>query len=267
VIAPSRQIALDLQDDSVTGSLSPVYGRQAEKLMGVLSGLDYAVYNPATDTELASRYDAEGVENKGTCKTAILREYDLDVAPERPLVVAVGPWREDTGFDLVLASLEGILKQDLALIVAGQGAPALARRFDSKKFTARSNFRLVTSDNEALFRRLYAAADIALCPSPYPTNLWDVQVAQRYGAVPVARRQGAVRDAVVDCDPTTETGTGFLYDEQTPEDLLGALGRALSACREASWAKLRRRVMRLDLSWDRPVRRTLQIYRKAASGL
>ncbi|MCC6903855.1 MAG: glycogen synthase GlgA, partial [Polyangiaceae bacterium] len=88
-------------------------------------------------------------------------------------------------------------------------------------------------------------------------------VAQRYGALPIARAVGGLTDTIVDCDAALETGTGFLFDDETEEALLGAMGRALAAFASPSFPRLRRRVMRLDLGWDRPGRRYLQVYRQA----
>jgi starch synthase len=90
--------------------------------------------------------------------------------------------------------------------------------------------------------------------------------AQRYGAIVVGLNAPGVRDAVVDADVGLETGTGFLFDEPSVADLLGALRRANAAYRHPAFAKLRRRVMRHDCSWERPARRILQIYKKARAG-
>jgi len=86
--------------------------------------------------------------------------------------------------------------------------------------------------------------------------------AQRYGAVPIAYASGALVDAIVDADAELETGTGFLFDSLEPEALLGGLSRAFSAYGNPKFSRLRRRVMRLDLAWDRPARRYVQLYRK-----
>ena len=86
--------------------------------------------------------------------------------------------------------------------------------------------------------------------------------AQRYGAVPIALAAGGLVDAIVDADIELETGTGFLFDALEAEALLGALSRAFSAYGNPGFARLRRRVMRLDVAWDRPARRYAQLYRK-----
>jgi starch synthase len=84
--------------------------------------------------------------------------------------------------------------------------------------------------------------------------------AQRYGSLPVAHATGGLADGIVDCDAPCETGTGFLFDEATPGALIGAVQRAVSAMQTPQWGALRRRVMRLDLSWERPARRYARLY-------
>jgi len=111
-------------------------------------------------------------------------------------------------------------------------------------------------------RRACAAADIVLLPARYESTGALSRIAQRYGALPVVRAVGAHLDTVVDCDAALETGTGFLFDEATPDALAGAVARSLGAYASPRWPSLRRRVMRLDLSWDRPARRYVQVYKQ-----
>jgi starch synthase len=86
--------------------------------------------------------------------------------------------------------------------------------------------------------------------------------AQRYGALPVARATGGLIDTIVDCDAKLETGTGFLFDEDSVEALVGAIERGIAARTSARWPSLVRRVMRLDRGWERPARQYEQVYRQ-----
>ena len=103
------------------------------------------------------------------------------------------------------------------------------------------------------------ATDVVAVPSRHePCGLVQMY-AQRYGAPPVARATGGLKDSIVDCDAKLETGTGFLFEEESAESLLGALERALAATTLEAWPKLVRRVMKLDRSWDGPARRYEQV--------
>jgi starch synthase len=120
----------------------------------------------------------------------------------------------------------------------------------------------VSQVEDRLSRQLYAGADLALVLSCGGPGGNRQLFAQRYGAVPIAFATGGLVDAIVDADAGLETGTGFLFDALEPEALQGALSRAFSAYGNPGFARLRRRVMRLDLAWDRAARRYVQVYRK-----
>ena len=118
--------------------------------------------------------------------------------------------------------------------------------------------------SDTVRRRAISAADFAICLDAAAITSASVQAAQRYGAVPIAQARGAVIDAIVDCDAELETGTGFLFDGSDSPGLVGAAARAFSAYGSPGHARLRRRVMRLDVSWERVARRYAQLYRRAA---
>lgn len=252
--------AREIQTEERAGALAPLLADKS--LIGICDGIDYAVYNPATDPALVSRYDAEDTTNKGRSKSALLGELELEVEVDRPLVAAVGELSKPAGFDLVASALPTILKNDISVVVAGQGQATLAKRLASAKSRHADRYAFLEHPDEALVHRIYAAADIVLVPSRHEPCGVSQLVAQRYGAAPVAHATGGIVDTVVDCDAHLETGSGFLFDEDTTQALSGALGRALAGCKVPAWGALRRRMMRLDLGWDRPARRYLQVFRQ-----
>lgn len=249
-----------LASEEHSGPLARAVSGLDKPLVGVVNGVDYAIYNPATDPVLISRYDAEDPSNKGRSKTALLSELELELETDRPLIFAIGKLTPENGFDQLVDSLGAILKNDVALVVAGRGAAAIEKKLESAKERDRDRVAWVPAPDAAAVRRLYAAADFVLIPERY-VPCGSVQlIAQRYGALPIARAVGGIADTVVDCDASLSTGTGFLFD--TDAELVGAVARALAAYKTAAFPKLVRRVMRRDLGWDRPARRYLQIYRQ-----
>jgi starch synthase len=234
-----------------------------KQLTGIVNGIDYAVYNPMTDPALVARYDADDPGNKGRCKTALLQELGLEIRPERPLLVSIGRIVPQKGSDLLAAAIPKLLKADVGIVVAGTGDPVLAGKLQAAAAKAPERAMVLGAAPEAIIHRLLAAADLVLIPSRYePCGLVQLY-AQRYGAIPVACRTGGLGDTIVDCDAALETGSGFLFDKPTAAALLGGVQRALGAMTSPRWGALRRRVMRLDLGWDRPARRYATVYRAA----
>lgn len=236
---------------------------RAMTAVGVANGVDYAVYNPAIDPLIVSRYDAEDVSNKGCSKSELLRQLGLELEPARPLVVATGELTVSQGFDVLVGALPGVMRNDLSLVVAGRGDQTIEEGLAEQVQRQANALAWVQDPDETLAHRLLAAADLLLVPSRYEPAGSTVLRAARYGAVPVAHATGAVRDLVVDADAKLETGTGFLYDEATVTALRATLQRGLAAYASPAWPSLRRRVMRQDVGWDRPARRYQQLYRQA----
>ena len=225
-------------------------------ITGILNGIDYAVWNPAVDATLAIRYDAQDPSGRARCKGALQRELGLPLEPAMPLIASVGRMVPQKGTDLVAAAMPEILRAtDAQIAIAGEGDPELVARIESA--VSKSGGRAVFSRNapEAVVHRLFSAADVVLVPSRFEPCGLVQQYAQRYGALPVARATGGLVDTVVDCDAKLETGTGFLFEDDTPRALVAATERALAARAVPQWPALVKRVMRLDRSWDGPARR------------
>ncbi len=266
-----------LAADNVT-TVSPTYAREIltsergerldgvlrarpEGVTGVLNGIDYATWNPATDAVLPARYDADDPSNKGRCKSTVLAELGMSIDPERPLFVSLGRVTHQKGSDVLAAALPRLLKQDLSLVVAGEGDAALEAALKAAAQRDPERVKVLGRVSEATAHKLLSAADFVLLPSRFePCGLVQVH-AQRYGALPVATRTGGFVDTIVDLDAKLATGTGFLIDEASEDALAGGVGRAMTAFTHPRFASVRRRIMRLDLSWERPARRYVQIYR------
>ncbi len=262
----SPTYAREIQTEAFGSGLDGVLSARGQTLAGILNGVDYSVWNPATDPALAARYDAEDLGGKARCRGALLRELGLPVEAEGPIVASVGRLVEQKGIDLLLAALPRILRStDATVVIAGSGDASICERIDDA--VARSNGRVVftRAASEALVHRIFAGSDMVLLPSLHePCGLVQLY-AQRYGALPVARATGGIIDTVVDCDAQLETGTGFLFEGASEVELLGALERAIAARAHARWPALVRRVMRLDRGWERPARRYEQLFRSLSS--
>ncbi|HEY8038314.1 MAG TPA: glycogen synthase GlgA [Polyangiaceae bacterium] len=266
VTTVSPTYAREIQTPELGAKLDGVLHAHGESLVGIVNGVDYAVWNPATDPALAVRYDAEDFTNKARCKAALQKELGLPLDSQATLVADVGRIVEQKGTDLVVAALPRLLRgTDAQLVVAGDGDASLMATIEAAVAKAHGRAAFARAASEGLVHRIFAGADVVLVPSRYePCGLVQMY-AQRYGALPVAHATGGLVDSIVDCDAKLETGTGFLFDAPTADALLGATERAVAARTLPRWPALVRRVMRLDRGWDRPARRYEQLYRSLST--
>jgi starch synthase len=262
VTTVSPTYAREIQTPERGAKLDGVLRARGEGLVGVCNGVDYAVWNPATDPAIAARYDAEDAFNKTRCKGALQKELGLPIEAHAPLLVCVGRMVEQKGTDLVAALIPKLLRAtDAQVVVAGDGGASLVAQVEGAVAKSHGRAAFARAASEGLVHRLFAGADLALVPSRFePCGLVQMY-AQRYGALPVAHATGGLVDTIVDCDAKLETGTGFLFDEPTVDAFLGATERAIAAMVSPRWAALVRRAMRLDRGWERPARRYEQVYR------
>lgn len=257
----SRTYASEIRSPELGRGLDGVLAARADRLTGVNNAIDYAIWNPATDPHIAARFDAEDASPKGLCKTTLLTQCGLEMNPGRPVVALVGRLAERKGADLLLQSLGKLFLSDVSVIVAGDGEEPITRLFDSAAARFPGRFAFLRAPSDPVLHQVIAGADMLLAPSRVEPGGVTQLCAQRYGTVPVAHAVGALVDTIVDCDASLTTGTGFLFDEPTPAGLLAGTQRALAAFMTPAWAKLRRRIMRADLSWDRPAHQYAQLYR------
>jgi starch synthase len=266
VTTVSPTYAREIQTPEMGGKLEGVLRARGESLVGILNGVDYSVWNPATDPALAARYDAEDAGNKARCKGALQKELGLPIDSSATLVACVGRMVAQKGTDLATAALPKLLRgTDVQVVFAGDGEPGLVDAVEV--VVARSGGRAVfaRAASESLVHRIFGGADVTLVPSRYePCGLVQMY-GQRYGAVPIAHATGGLADTIVDCDTKLESGTGFLFDAPSADALLGAVERAVAARAQPRWPALVRRVMRVDRGWEGPARRYEQLYRSLAA--
>ena len=268
VTTVSDTYARDIQTPAHGMKLDGVLRTRSTALVGILNGVDYGVWNPATDAALATRYDAHDLTGKARCRGALQRELGLPHDGEAPLVVNVGRIVEQKGTDALVPAIQKLLRAtDAQFVVAGDGEASVCEALDEAARKSHGRMVFLRGASETQVHRLFAAADLVVIPSRYePCGLVQMY-AQRYGAVPIANATGGLVDTIVDCDAKLETGTGFLFEGVTPGHIVAAVERAIAA-RAANagtaWPALVRRIMRIDRGWERPARRYEQVYRSLA---
>ncbi|MEZ6195747.1 MAG: glycosyltransferase [Planctomycetota bacterium] len=260
----SPTYARDLVDGDAGGVLHPWYEARAEDLVGVLNGIDPAVWNPATDPYLPAPYGVDDLSGKARCREALRSELGLE-RREGPLFGVVARLDPQKGLDLLLAAADRLLAEsDGTLAVLGRGAPdieeairKLARRHPGR---VAPRFRF----DAPLAHRIEAGADLFLMPSRFEPCGLNQMISQRYGTPPVARRTGGLADTIR-AFGEHEAPDGFLFDAAEPEALLAAALEATRLWREEpeTFADLRRRGMRRDHGWGARVDDYLAAYDRA----
>lgn len=225
--------------------------------VGILNGIDYSLWDPATDPHITARYGSDDLGPKARCKTALQRKYKLPQRRRTPVFAMSARLVSQKGLDLLLAP--GVLDDlDVQLVILGRGEPHYERALEALAAANRDRVCVPLDFTERLEHRLLAGADLLLMPSQYePCGLTQMR-AQRYGAVPVVRRVGGLNDTVA------EGETGFLFDAYDSDALARALRHAVAAYYDPSvWTPIVQRGMAQDFSWGPSALRYAETYERA----
>jgi len=258
----SPTYAKEIQTPEFGERLEGVLTGRRKQLVGIVNGLDYDVWDPASDKFIAAPYGAKQPDGKAAARKALQERLGL---PKRhvPVFGLISRLTAQKGLDILEAALPEVLKHDLQIVVLGTGdqhyhalLSGLAQEYP-KRVSATLAF-----DNE-LAHMIYAGSDMFLMPSRYEPCGLGQMIAMRYGSIPVVRQTGGLADTVSEFDPATGRGNGFLFKGYDPKGLVAAVGRSLDAHASDAWAKLVANAMNADFSWKRSAKRYAQVYAKA----
>ncbi len=254
----SPTYAREIQTPEYGCGLDGLIRHRAGDLRGILNGVDTTLWNPATDRFLDAHYTSRELAGKLSTKRAIQKSLGL-AASDVPLLGVVSRLAQQKGIDLILAAIDALVALPAQLAVLGTGDAEIASglRAAAGRYPGRVAFapRL----DEALAHQIEAGADIFLMPSRFEPCGLNQMYSQIYGTVPVVRRTGGLVDTVIPVDG--RSGTGFLFDDATPEALLDATQRAVTTFRDrAVWRAIQRNGMRQIFSWQHSAAQYLRVY-------
>ena len=244
--------------------LDPLLRERKERLFGVLNGIDYEQWNPATDPHIPHRFDVKTLDRRAANKTALQQQARLPVRSEVPLVGMVSRLDEVKGMDLMEPVLEWLLEQEAQFVLLGTGLPQYQEMFERVQARFPDRMHAFLKFDDVLARRIYAGADVFLMPSAVEPCGLGQMIAMHYGCVPVVRATGGLADTVADYTARRGRGTGFTFTDYTPEACSRALGRALKVYHnKKAWRRLQRRGMTINFSWSASAQEYVKLYRRA----
>jgi starch synthase len=263
----SPRYAQEIQTQDLGNGLEEALKQRRSVLSGIINGVSYDVWNPATDKHLPANYDADSFPlGKAACKAALQQELGLPPAPKTPLIGLVGRLAEQKGWALLMSVMRDWVRSvDAQWAILGTGEPeyhdALAKL--AAEYPARIAARLNFSD--ALAHRIEAGADLFAMASRYEPCGLNQLYSLKYGAVPVVRATGGLADTITDATPenlAAGTATGFLFENFDADSLAAALWRACEIYRQQPevWSQLIRAGMKEDWSWTASARQYLDLY-------
>ena len=256
----SQKYAQEIQTDEFGHGLEGVLRSRSDHLVGILNGVDYEDWNPATDKLIPANYNPEGMRGKEICKKLLLQKLGIQNPDlDRPVLGIVSRFVRQKGFDLIAKVADELMREDLYIVALGTGEPEFEELFRSMAEKYPEKFLVKVAYDNTMAHQIEAGADMFLMPSRYePCGLNQIY-SIKYGTVPVVRATGGLDDTVQPFDG--EKGTGFRFRQYSPVALLACLQRAVATFRDRdAWSKLQQNCMREDFSWTQSAKKYASLY-------
>jgi len=253
----------EIQTPAYGETLDGVLRWRSRDIYGILNGIDEAAFDPAADKLLPVNFSLDDPSGKAACKAALQQELGLDTDPGRPLIGIVTRFTNQKGLDIVEAGLNALLEKGVQMAVLGSGDARYEHLFSWAAWRYGGTIGARLSYDPALANRIYAGADMFLMPSQFePCGLAQL-IALRYGALPIVRETGGLKDSITPYNKFTGEGLGFTFTHYNHLDMLGAVDRALEAYyTPGAWPRLVSQAMAAHFTWDISADRYIGLYRE-----
>lgn len=266
----SEQYMMEIQISKEFGyGMEGILRTRRDDLYGILNGIDYQEWNPEIDRLIPFNYSSDDLSGKKKNKEQLLKLSGLPLTEKGvPLIGMISRLADQKGFDLLAQIKEELMNLDLQLVILGTGEKEyhdLLKELE-KKYPEKLKVNL-TFDNE-LAHLIEAGADMFLMPSRYEPCGLNQLYSLKYGTVPIVRETGGLADTIQDYNRETGTGTGFVFKDYDPDELLRAIKRALKVYHDRKkWKKLLLSGMKKNFSWEASAKKYVQLYKKALKKL
>ncbi len=263
VTTVSNTYAWEIQTEEYGEGLEEHLRYHQNKILGIVNGIDTDIWNPATDKLLAANYDAESaIKNKKANKKALQESLGLDVDDHKMVIGLISRLTNQKGLDLVNDVIPGIMDGNTQVVVLGTGDSQYEDTFRYYENKYKGSFCAYIAYDENVAHNIYAGCDALLVPSRFePCGLTQL-ISMRYGAVPIVRETGGLKDTVQPYNAFENTGNGFTFDRYESGLLYDAINRAKTLYFENReyWDDMVVRDMNKDVSWEQSAKQYKDMY-------
>lgn len=261
VTTVSKTYVEEIQTDFYGEGLGGLLKSRSYKLEGILNGIDYDLNNPATDNDIFEKFDVKSIDKKLQNKLKLQSILGLEVNPNIPLVGIVSRLTSQKGLDLINYMMPEIMRENLQMVVLGTGEHEYQSMFNYYGSNFRNKLSARITFDTAFAQQIYAACDIFLMPSLYEPCGIGQMLAMRYGAIPIVRETGGLKDTVKPYNKYTGEGNGFSFSNYNAHEMFFTLQNAIKLYQNKNiWNNLIINAMNTDNSWKKSAQQYIRIF-------
>lgn len=254
VTTVSPSYAQEILSRPLDAGLGRYLRQRRRNLSGIINGIDVVEYNPAQDKNIVKKFSAQTLERKKINKLALQKELGLKQDANIPLAGLISRLVWQKGLELFDQQM---IKRNCQWVFLGTGEPRYEKQLAALAAKYPDRISAQIKFNDRLAHQIYASADIFLVPSRFEPCGLTQMMAMRYGAVPIVRSTGGLKD-------TVNKNNGFLFNKLTKTEFYATIDKALDEYgqRPAIWRQRQLVGMNQDWSWNEPAKEYLRLYRR-----
>ncbi|MCR5715496.1 MAG: glycogen synthase GlgA [Lachnospiraceae bacterium] len=249
----SETYAEEIKTDFYGEGLNGLLNARAGSLRGIVNGIDYSLFDPATDKNIPYPYDAVTFrKEKAKNKKELQKELGLDINDKTMMIGIVSRLTDQKGFDLINYVMDELCQDAIQIVILGTGEEQYENsfRYFDWKYGNKVSANIYYSDE--LAHKIYAASDAFLMPSLFEPCGLSQLISLHYGSLPIVRETGGLKDTVEPYNEYEKTGTGFGFSNYNAHEMLRTIRYAESVYydKKREWNKMTDRAMAADFSWS-----------------
>lgn len=258
----SKGYAREIQTPEYGWGLEGVVKDRKDSLYGIVNGIDYDIWNPEIDRQIAANYSVKNLDGKAICKEDLQKVFNLPIRPDVPIVGLVSRLVPQKGVDVLAEAIYKILNYDMQLVILGSGEPWTHFYFGDIANKFPNKVACHIGYNDPLAHKIEAGSDFFLMPSRFEPCGLNQMYSLRYGTLPIVRATGGLDDTIENYNENTEKGTGFKFDSLTSDSLYNTIGWAMYTYyhRPNTLRKLIKQAMQKRFTWADSAKKYEELY-------
>jgi starch synthase len=254
----SPRYCKEIQTAGLGFGMEGILQQRSNSLTGILNGVDYSVWNPATDKLIAGNYGPDSLSQKQKCRDALINKFSLKIEKNNPLLCMITRLSSQKGIDFLMEASEDL--KDQCMVVLGEGDSKYENFFSQLAKANPDRFAVALTFDDALAHQILAGSDILLMPSIYEPCGLTQMYALKYGTVPIVSSVGGLDDSIQPFDG--KTGTGFKFAPNDRKSFQQALQNSVACFADKpGWECLINNGMDMDFSWDNAAQQYSSLFR------
>ena len=259
IVAVSPKYANEILTEEFGEGMDYTLRGHTNKLVGILNGIDYDVFNPATDKNLVKNYDEDSLKGKDANKKAICEYFGLEYNAERPLIAMISRLVSQKGVDLIRQVENDLKHLEADFVFLGSGDSSYENLLIWLSNNT-SNIRSYIGYQAELANKIYAGSDFFLMPSKFEPCGLSQLIAMRYGSLPIVRATGGLDDTVTGYP--LDNSNGFKFWGYDGWQMKEAINCAIGVYRDRyTFNAMRKSAMASDFTWKKSAEEYLKLYK------